>query len=55
MKLSGVRLSVHQSHHAAAEAGLLLWARQPRDIGGLLLRRRSAANASCVTLADVVS
>jgi len=56
MKLSSVRLSVCPSvrptirpPHAAA-VGLLLWARRPADIGRLLHGRRSAANASSVTL-----
>jgi len=51
-----VRPSVPPSHHSAA-AGLLLWARHPRDINRLLHGRRSAAaNASSVTLsADVGS
>ena len=40
----------------AAKAGLLLWARQPGDVDRLLHGRRSAANASGVTLtADVGS
>jgi len=41
--------------HAAA-AGLLLWAQQEGDIDRLLRGRRSAANASSITLsADVGS
>jgi len=67
MKLLTVRLSVCLSvppslrpiirlQHAVA-AGLLLWARHPRDINRMLHGRRSAAaNASSVTLsADVGS
>jgi len=36
MKLSSVRLYVRLSHHSAAAAGLLLWARLPEDIDQLL-------------------
>ena len=44
-----------RSSHAAA-AGLLLWAQQEGDIDRLLHGRRSAANASSITLsADVGS
>jgi len=62
MKLPGVRLSAHLSVclsvrprliirllHAAA-AGLLLWDRWTGNINRLLHGRRSAANASSVTL-----
>jgi len=46
MKLPGVRPSVcPSSHHAAAAAGLLLWARRAGDIDRLLHGWRSAAVA----------